>query len=442
MRIIGYISLAFGALAGLMFVIYLFQRTKKKSLKNRRKIKARRRFYGLVTALFLVAGAALIFADGRASYTPKDFISALSPVENYQNSSSYEALPDGIFALGDDFYVKNGKGQVFGHLEITGVTKDEQGNEVSTTSYERGLCLRGVSQVTGEGDFLAARSTGGTLRLYGAFEYLTYERNDTVFRGAVYGRSCTYADGTANNLLFVDKGKLYSVGYNAFGQLGDGTERNRLEKAAILSDVASVSVSETHVLAVDVYGDLYGFGDNTYSEMGNRTTAQNTTPIKLMSGVKQAVAGRYFSVVLAKNGDVYVAGRNHLGQLGTGDGREYANYRKILEGVTKIAVGGNSCAALTAGGALYVWGDNAQHQLGLGGETVTEPTVVANDVYDVAMGESSMGILRLNRDVYVTGTARLTSDNQYLQCIWQFDAQVPDEYLYREVVSMPERPVQ
>lgn len=438
LQFIGYISLAFGTLFGVMFLIYLFQRTKKKSLKNRRKIKVRRGFYGVVTALFLAAGVALVLAGAGTAYQPKTFISTDSPVEEYKNGGDYVALPDAIFALGDDFYVKNGKGKVYGHLEIAHESEDNG----TTTTYERGLCFKNTAAVSGEGNFLSALSTKGTLRLYGAFEYLTYERNDTVFRGSVYGKSCTFAAATANNLLFVDGGDLYSVGYNAFGQLGDGTERNRLEKAMILSDVASVSVSETHVLAVDVYGDLYGFGDNTYSEMGNRTTMQNTTPIKLMSGVKQAEAGRYFSVVLAKNGDVYVAGRNHMGQLGTGDGREYANYYKILEGVVKIAVGGNSCAALTAGGTLYVWGDNAQHQLGLGEENIPEPTVVATDVYDMALGVSSMGILRLNRDVYVTGTARLESNNQYLQCIWQFDAQVPDEYLYREVVAMPERPAQ
>lgn len=97
----------------------------------------------------------------------------------------------------------------------------------------------------------------------------------------------------------------------------------------------------------------------------------------------------------------------------------------------KISVNGSSCAALSESGALYVWGDNSQHQLGAGEEAIVEPTLIANDVYDVAMGRTSMGILRLNRDVAVSGSARLESNNEFLQAIWQFEAAIPEEDLYR-----------
>ena len=431
LRAIGYISFGFAGVFAFLLLIFLMQKTKKKSLKVRKKIRSRRRFYGMAAFFFLLAGGILQLAAGRANAAPRTFISSGSPVEAYKNSADQANLPEAIFALGDDYYVSTGKNRVYGYLELEKTITDEAGNEQKTTEYQKGLCFRDAQQVTGEGGFLAVLSTRGVLRLTGAFEYLTYEKNNTVFREKVYSRSCTFADATSNNLFYISGGNLYSAGYNAFGQLGDGTARNRLQGVQVLTDVESVSASETHTLAVDKYGNLYGFGDNGYSEMGNRTTAQSITPVKVMTGVKQAEAGRYFSIVLAKNGDVYAAGRNNLGQLGTGDGRDHASFTRILEGIVKISVNGSSCAALSESGALYVWGDNSQHQLGAGEEAIVEPTLIANDVYDVAMGRTSMGILRLNRDVAVSGSARLESNNEFLQAIWQFEAAIPEDDLYR-----------
>ena len=443
---IGYISFGFAVLFSLLLIVSLLQSTKKKSLKVRKKIRTMRRLYSGAAGLFFLAGMILQFLAVPKGEL-KDFISESSPVEAYQTAvkssdvaKAAEQLPKSIFAVEDDYYIATGKGAVYGHLAVTAVTTDEAGNELETVHYQNGLSYKDTTLVTGGEGFLAVLNERNTLTLSGAFEYLQYERDETAFHQKVYSRKCSYADGNSNNLFYISDGDLYSAGYNAFGLLGDGTERNRIQGVKILEEAQTVSVSETHTLAVDIYGNLYGFGSNSYSEMGNRTTAQSVTPEKLMSGVKQAEAGRNFSIVLTKNGIVYATGRNHLGQLGTGDNRDYATYQKILEGVVEISVNGNSCAALTANGSLYVWGNNASGQLGLAGETVAEPTLVANDVYDVAMGKTSMGVIKLNRDVYVTGTARPVNNLELFQGIYQFGAEVPADQLYREIVTMPERP--
>ncbi len=439
---IAYISFGFAGLFALLFGGSLLQQTKKKSLKVRKKIRTLRRLYSGAAALFLVSGMVLqLMALPKGTF--KTFINNSSPVEAYQNTlkmsdgvNAYPVLPQSIWAADDDYYIVNGKKDVYGHLAVTQTTEEGQ-----ITRYQNGLSFQEVTAVTGGKEFLAVLNQKNRLIANGAFEYLPYERDDTVYKNRIFTRSCTAVDGNSNSLFYIADQTLYSVGYNAFGQLGDGTQRNRTEPAAVMEQAASVSVSETHTLAVDIFGNLYGFGSNSYSEMGNRTTAQSLTPIKLMSGVRQALAGRNFSLVLTKNGTVYAAGRNHLGQLGTADNRDYANYQKVLEGVVKIAVQGNSCAALTASGNLYVWGDNQLGQLGLPGQSVSEPTVVAADVYDVAMGTGSMGIIKLNRDVYVTGTARPVQNLELMQAVYQFNATVPAEYLYRETVTMPTRPV-
>ncbi|MBQ6824235.1 MAG: hypothetical protein IJP27_06260 [Clostridia bacterium] len=446
LKVIGYVSFGIAGLFLLLLLLLLLQNTKKKSLKVRKQIKGRRRFYGVSVAVFLVAGLILQLASLPTSDI-KEFIGDGSPVDVYQTQlkktneeKAVSYLPQELFALGDDYYIRTGKGSVYGYLQKTEVTTNDAGEEIETVSYVKGESYRKTRQVVGGENIVAVLDQSGNLSVTGAFEYLTYEKNDAYFREELFAKDCSFAAGNENSLFYVDKGALYSLGYNSFGRLGDGTVRNRLTASKILDNVATVSTGETHTLAVDVYGNLYGFGDNSFSEMGNRTTAASTTPIKLMDGVKQAEAGRYFSVVLTKNGEVYTAGRNDLGQLGTGDDRDYATYMKILEGVTKISVNKNSCAALTANGTLYVWGDNSLHQLGAGEAAIRKPTQLATDIYDVAMGSNSMGMIRHNRDVAVTGNARPVADNEFVQPIWQFDATVPESQLYRETVLMPTRP--
>lgn len=428
LTLIGYGSIALALVLLALLGLLALQNVKKKSLKVRKKLRARKRVLGVASGLLMVLGLALVAVSWPKTEL-KTFISAQSPVDAYtkvkaDQKKAYRTLPVELFALGEDYYVRTGNGKVYGYLQ-----KGE--------AYQKGLVYEEAVQVAGGEQLVAVRTKDGKLTLDGAFEYLAYEKDDTVFRGKRYGKDCSYVSATENSLFYVEDGDLWSAGYNAFGKLGDGTTRNRLTGTRILKDCASVSSSETHTLAVDIYGNLYGFGDNSYSEMGNRTTAQSSTPEKLMTGVKEAKAGRYFSIVLTKNGEVYAAGRNDRGQLGTGDGRDYATYKKVLDGVTKIAVAKNSCAALTASGILYVWGDNTAHQFGAGEEFLQVPTQFAEDVYDVAMGQNSMGLITLKRDVKVTGKARAEENNEYIQSVWAFNATVPEEHLYRETVVMP-----
>lgn len=426
-KIISYISFAFAALFLLLLIGMLLQNVKKKSLKNRTLHRSRSRLYGVAAAIFLVAGLVLYLMPQKSADL-KQFINETSPAEVYQKTEADEALPTRVFAVGDDYYLLTGRGELYGHLAFTKEKK---------TVYKNGLCYEKASAIAGGKDLLAVLGQKGSLRLSGAFEYQAYEQDDTLFSSTLYAKDCSFIAANNNNLMYVSGGDLYSAGYNTFGQLGDGTERSRTESAMILENVASVSVSDTHTLAVDAFGNLYGFGDNSYSEMGNRTTAASGTPIKLMSGVKQALAGRYFSVVLAKNGDVYTAGRNDLGQLGTGDTRDSATYVKVLSGIMKIAVGESSCAALTADGTLYVWGDNAEGQLGKGDASVLKPQKIAKDVYDVAMGTHSMGLIRLDRDFAVSGAARPEKNEDVLQSVYILNADVSEELRYQETVEMP-----
>ena len=426
-QIISYVSFVFAGLLGLLFLVNVIRgKSKKISKKVRKEIAARVRLYAVAGAVFLIAGVALSLIPEKMQEI-KQFISEESPEDIYERSKNTKDLPARLYAVGDDYYVLTGKGTAYGYLSF----KEEE-----KLVYKDGLCYRKLQSVGGDENLLATLDVKGNLTLNGAFEYLTYENDPTYFSSERYAKKCSFLAATGNNLMYVSDGDLYSAGYNAFGRLGDGTERNRTESTKVLENVGSVSVSDTHTLAVDVYGNLYGFGDNSYSEMGNRPTAPSV-PIKLMNGIKQAQAGRYFSVVLTKNGEVHAAGRNDLGQLGTGDARDYAIFKKVLDGVMKIAVGENSCAALTDQGELYVWGDNSEGQFGLEEKQILAPTKIADDVYDVALGKGSMGLIRLDRDVEFSGVAR-GEETEAFSAVYTLDAAVPEEERYQETIVMPE----
>ena len=61
-------------------------------------------------------------------------------------------------------------------------------------------------------------------------------------------------------------------------------------------------------------------------------------------------------------------------------------------------------------------------------------------VYDMAMGEQSMGLIFMDRDVAVTGVARPKKDAAHFQVIYELNGEIPAEYYYRENVEMPVRP--
>ena len=179
---IGYISFGFSALGLLLLGVSLLQKTKKKSLKGRKKIRTLRRLYAGVAAFFFLTGIILeIMAVPKGDW--RTFIDLSTPVEAYQNrlkasdaAGAVDFLPERIYAAGDDYYIATGKNAVYGHLAMTTVTTDASGAQLETVSYQNGLFQKSVSMIGGGNTFLAVLNSRERLNLYGAFEYQQYER--------------------------------------------------------------------------------------------------------------------------------------------------------------------------------------------------------------------------------------------------------------------------
>ena len=181
--------------------------------------------------------------------------------------------------------------------------------------------------------------------------------------------------GGKHALALLESGELYAWGDNGYGQLGDGTAKDRPRPQLIKSlsgKIVGLAVGAWHSMVFLESGEICSWGDNTYGQLGDGTTLNRVSP-KLIRGIPGKVtglaAGFFHSVAFTESGEVYGWGRNVEGQLGEGTTTDIITPR-LIKGipskVTGLAAGSFYSLALTEVGEVYGWGDNNEGQLGDG----------------------------------------------------------------------------
>jgi alpha-tubulin suppressor-like RCC1 family protein len=236
------------------------------------------------------------------------------------------------------------------------------------------------------------------------------------------------AAGGYHSIALASDGTLYTWGYNAFGQLGDGsTTSSNVPVAVTISGktITQVAAGIYHSIVLASDGAVYTWGNNYYGQLGNNSNTDSNVPVAVYTSgvlsdktITQVAAGYYHSIALASNGAVYTWGYNDSGQLGDGSNTSsnvpvevYTS--GVLSGktITQVAVGFNHCIALASDGAVYTWGDNSYGQLGDGSTT--------NSNVPVAVDLSLMGPLPVE---LTTFAAQLNS--QGVQLNWSTATEV------------------
>ena len=90
--------------------------------------------------------------------------------------------------------------------------------------------------------------------------------------------------GYGNTLLVNNNGELYGFGWNNFGQLGDGTEKDKTSPVQIKNGTKFKKISAEfsyHSLAIDNEGNLWSWGSNEYGQLGDGTTTDRLSPIEI-----------------------------------------------------------------------------------------------------------------------------------------------------------------
>lgn len=183
------------------------------------------------------------------------------------------------------------------------------------------------------------------------------------------------AAGGDHTCTTATSGGVFCWGYNASGQLGNGTTSNAYGPSFVaLSNGAAVTAGDLHTCALTTGGGVKCWGYNFFGQLGDgRPSTFSLTPVDatgLAGGVIAVAAGRDHTCALITGGGVKCWGDNFYGQVGVGAGAPYSytpvDVSGLGTGVSAIAAGERHTCALMNGGGVKCWGDNRKGQIGVG----------------------------------------------------------------------------
>ncbi len=191
------------------------------------------------------------------------------------------------------------------------------------------------------------------------------------------------AAGGGNNSFVIDgrDGSVWGWGSNFKGQVGDGTTTHRYAPTRVvgLTQIRSISVGASHIMALANDSSVWSWGSNIWGELGLGTSDNDahSTPTKITGLQASSVAaGSFHTVVLKTDGTVWAWGKNSAGQLGNGSAdfgpvfppHPTPNQVTGLSNVMSVVAGNDFSLALlsdqTNGTIVKGWGSNIFGRLG------------------------------------------------------------------------------
>jgi alpha-tubulin suppressor-like RCC1 family protein len=155
-----------------------------------------------------------------------------------------------------------------------------------------------------------------------------------------------------------------------------------------LGQIRSLSLSQTHAIAVGTDGSVYTWGMNSYGQLGDGTSTHRARPARV-EGIEDALdafAGGTMSAVVLKDGSVLTFGINSNGQLGdpltnpSDDSKRYKRKPYKVPGVTGVVAisgGPGHVIAQLKDGRLIGWGEGYHGSLGNGSSDGIFPVPVS-----------------------------------------------------------------
>ncbi|MCY1042679.1 PKD domain-containing protein [Corallococcus sp. bb12-1] len=113
---------------------------------------------------------------------------------------------------------------------------------------------------------------------YAAYEYILTPMQVQGITGVTAIAADRY-----HTIALKQDGTVWGWGYNRSGQLGDGTNLDRLTPVQIqgLTNVAAIATGGSHALALKQDGTVWAWGSNNSGQLGDGTTTNRLTPVQV-----------------------------------------------------------------------------------------------------------------------------------------------------------------
>ncbi|MDI9258550.1 RCC1 domain-containing protein, partial [Flavobacterium sedimenticola] len=119
-------------------------------------------------------------------------------------------------------------------------------------------------------------------------------------------------------------------------------------------------------------GTIWGWGSNSaFGQLGDGTEIDRLTPTQITTATnwQKVACGQYSTFALKTDGTLWCAGSNTTGQLGIGSSPNYSNV--LIQMGTEsnwlqVSPTNNFTIALKTNGSLWGWGQNDSYQMGNG----------------------------------------------------------------------------
>ena len=190
--------------------------------------------------------------------------------------------------------------------------------------------------------------------------------------------------GEIHNVALKSDGTVWAWGWNALGQLGNGTTNDAwtpvqtgLTANPPLTNVVKLGGRPYFTLAVKTDGTIWAWGMNQFGQMGNGTVSSFSAVPGMVSNSAtggpinnplQVTCGYQFGAALATNGTVWTWGSGTHGELGQGVTTTSYIPAQVpaLTNITAISAGWFHILALKADGTVWAWGANPNGEVGDG----------------------------------------------------------------------------
>jgi alpha-tubulin suppressor-like RCC1 family protein len=242
-----------------------------------------------------------------------------------------------------------------------------------------------------------------------------------------------YSEGVDHILAVTSDGKLWAMGGNTNGQLGDSTYNDALDVPVEVymsgalwgKTIEQVYAGQYVSFVLTTDKELYGWGTNEFGDLGSTmpNPAYNIPVAVFTYGylagktIAQFSFYRNVPLVLTTDNALYSWGYNGEGQIGDNTFDDKSSpYPVYMDGslwgktISKISTGTSWSMVLTSDGLLYAWGTNGfalgdgvstmiQHPIQVG----TTGALAGKTVVDFAMQNNGAIVLASDGNLYAWG---------------------------------------